>query len=282
MANSTADSSFSTYGLENELSDYKSISGSAIFSVIMGGLSSLMFVDWGFAFIPVLAILFGLLAMRNIKRAPDLYAGQKIAQAGIGLGFLFSLLAVASGLAFDIMLKNDANAYAATLADTLKTARPEDLMFLRIPPSQRGDLTPDKSMAERLASSGREGKMGIEQEMAPLRNITEAVKKAGGKVDFDRVERVGYDKLTPYAVTVYSVTLPQEEHDHKPGEEHDHSQPELTGKQQIMVLIKADRSEGGRKWYLTEMAYPYKSGTAQIKAEAIDDGHGHGGGGHSH
>ena len=78
MANSTADSSFTTSGLENELSGYKAISGSAIFSAIMGGLSALMFVDWKFIFVPLLAIFFGATALRRINRYADIYTGQNV------------------------------------------------------------------------------------------------------------------------------------------------------------------------------------------------------------
>jgi len=278
MANSTADSSFSTYGLENELSGYKAVSGSAIFSAILGLFSGLMFVDWSFAFIPALAVVFGALALRNIKRMPDYYTGQKIAQAGIGMGFLFSLLAVASGYAFQVSLNSSAGGYAKSLADTMKTARAEDLLFLRIPPSQRGDLTPDKALAERLASSGPEGKLALDQEMKPLQDVAEAIKKAGGQIKFERMERVGYDKLTPFAVSVYTVSAATAAaaHDHKPGEEHDHDHaPAATGPQLLMMLLKAEKTDTGKKWYITEVVFPYKAGTAKIKEEKVDDGHGH-------
>lgn len=279
MANSTADSSFSTYGLENELSGYKAVSGSAIFSAILGVFSGLMFVDWSFAFIPALALIFGVLAIRNIKRMPDYYTGQKIAQAGIGMGFLFSLLAVASSYAFQVSLNSSAGGYARSLGDTMKTARAEDLLFLRIPPSQRGDLTPDKALAERLASSGPEGKLALDQELKPLQDVADAVKKAGGQITFDRLERVGYDKLTPFAVSVYNVAAPTAPaaHDHKPGEDHDHDHAPAgaTGPQLLMMLLKAEKTETGKKWYITEVVFPYKAGTAKIKEEKVDDGHGH-------
>lgn len=277
MANSTADSSFSTYGLENELSGYKAVSGSAIFSAILGVFSGLMFVDWSFAFIPALALIFGLLAIRNIKRMPDYYTGQKIAQAGIGMGFLFSLMAVASSYAFQVSLNSSAGGYARSLGDTMKTARAEDLLFLRIPPSQRGDLTPDKALAERLASSGPEGKLALDQELKPLQDVADAVKKAGGQITFDRLERVGYDKLTPFAVSVYNVAAPAAPvaHDHKPGEDHDHDPASATGPQLLMMLLKAEKTETGKKWYITEVVFPYKAGSAKIKEEKVDDGHGH-------
>lgn len=281
MANSTADSSFSTYGLENELSGYKAVSGSAIFSAVMGALSGLMFVDWSFAFIPVLAVIFGILALRRISQMSSYYTGQKIAQAGIGMAFLFSLLSVASSFAYQFSLNSSAGGYAKSLGDTLKTARPEDLLFLRIPPSQRGDLTPDKALAERLASSGPEGKLALDQELKPLQDVSSAIKKAGGQITFERLERVGYDKLTPFAVSLFSVpaaTAPAA-HDHKPGEthdhDHDHAATPATGPQLLMMLLKAEKSDAGSKWYITEVVFPYKAGTAKIKEEKVDDGHGH-------
>lgn len=311
MANSTADSSFSTYGLENELSGYKAINGAAIFSAIMGVVSLLMFVDTNFFFVPLLAIVFGILALRRIKRFPDVYTGLKMAQAGIGLAVIFSLVAFSIGFAYQFTLNSDAKSYANSLAEVIKTRRPEELLFLKVPESQRGDLTPDKLVAQRL-EGGVEGKMSVETDLKPLKQIVADREAPGATVAFDQIELAGYDKLTPFAFLRYSISggtaAPHEHkegeahdhkdgdghehkegdghdhkdgdgHEHKEGDGHDHDAPVASvtsgEPKYLMIQIKGEKHKGKNAWYISDIVYPYKKGTATPKVEAVDDGHGH-------
>jgi hypothetical protein len=274
MANSTADSSFTTSGLENELSGYKSISGSAIFSAIMGGLSALMFVDWKFLFFPVLAIFFGATSLRRINRYADIYTGQKIAQAGIGLAVIFTLVSVTTGYAYKIKLNNEVTAYSRNLEQVLQTGSANEMLFLKIPISQRGDLTPDKAAAERITTAP-ESKVQHENEMKPLNDIVAARSKPGAKLEFIDVEAAGYDLLTPYAFALYSVTAPAAPHVHKEGDVHDHHEESSNEPNYLMVEIKGEKAAGKFSWYVSQIQYPYKRGTAKIKAAPVDDGHGH-------
>ena len=274
MANSTADSSFTTSGLENELSGYKAISGSAIFSAIMGGLSALMFVDWKFIFFPLLAIFFGATALRRINRYADIYTGQKIAQAGIGLAVIFTLVSVTTGYAYKIKLNNEVTAYAKNLEQVLQTGSANEMLFLKIPTSQRGDLTPDKAAAERITTAP-ESKVQHENEMKPLNDIVVARSQPGSKLEFMDVEAAGYDLLTPYAFALYSVIAPAAPHVHKEGDAHDHHEEASNEPKYVMVEIKGEKTAGKFTWFVSQIQFPYKRGTAQIKAAPVDDGHGH-------
>lgn len=310
MANSTADSSFSTYGFENELSGYKAINGAAIFSIVMGVASLLMFVDTNFFFVPLLAVVFGALALRRIKKFPEVYTGLKMAQAGIGLSVLFSLVAFSIGFAYQFNLNKDAQAYADSLADVIKSRRPEELLFLKVPESQRGDLTPDKLIAQRM-EGGVEGKMSVETDLKPLKQIVADRESPGASLAFDQIELAGYDKLTPFAFLRYSISggsAPHEHkegeahdhkegdghdhkegeahvhkdgdgHEHKEGDGHDHSAPTATASstepKYLMIQIKGEKHKGKNAWYISDIVYPYKKGTATPKVEAVDDGHGH-------
>lgn len=303
MANSTADSSFSTYGFENELSGYKAVSGGAIFSAIMGFASLLMFVDMNFFFIPLLAILFGFLALRRIKRFPDVYTGLKLAQAGIGLAVIFTLVSFSIGFAFQYTLNSEARAYANSLVEVLGTRKAEEIFFLKIPESQRTDLTPEKLIAQKL-ESGPEGKMGLDTDLKPLKQLVLDRDAPGAKVSFDQIEMADYDKLTPYAFLRYSVSGGAVAHEHKKGDGHDHKDgdghdhkddghghvdangdeqlpggPSATATdsepQYLMIQIKAEKHEGRNSWYISEILYPYKKDSAKPKAEKVDDGHGH-------
>jgi hypothetical protein len=286
MANSTADSSFGTYGLENELSGYRTISSGAIFSFVMGLLSALMFVDTNFFFFPLLGIIFGISSLNKIKRLSDIYSGLKMAQFGIGLSLVFSVTSFATGYAYKFTLVKQATAYAKSLEEVLNTGRAEDMIYLRVPPSQRGDYTPDRLVAERIAN-GQEGKMQLETEMKPLQDIMALRANSGAKYVLEEIEGSGYDRLTPYAFARFSITPASatHAHEHKEGEDdhdHDHAHEASAGEPTLlMVEVKAEFHEGEKKWYLNEVIFPYKKNTAKLKEAPADDGHGHAGG-HGH
>lgn len=275
MANSTADSSFGSFGLENELSGYKTISGGAIFSAILGVFSVLMFVDTKFFFIPLIGLVVGFRSLQRIQRYPDVYSGLKLAQGGIGLSLLFSLVSIATAYAFQFTLDRDAGSFAQSLEEVLNSGRPEDILFLKIMPSQRGDLTPDKVMADRMAS-GMEGKMTLETEMRPFKDMAEARKNKISDVKMEGIEASGYDKLTPYAFIRYAFETKAEAHEHKAGEEdHDHGPLDPGGVKYAMLQLKAEKVEGKTKWYIGDFVYPYKANTAKLKEAGAHDGHGH-------
>jgi hypothetical protein len=277
MANSTADSSFGSFGLENELSGYKSISGGAITSTLLGCMSVLMFVDLKFFFIPLLGLFIGIRALMRIQRYPDVYSGLKLAQAGIGLSALFSLVAFTTSYAFQFNLNRDATVFAQSLEEVLNTGRPEDMIFLKIMPSQRGDFTPDKVVADRMAS-GMEGKMTLETELKPFKDLADIRKNMSSPIKMDSIEASGFDKLTPYAFVRYSFETKPEAHDHKPGEaehDHDHGAHDSGGTKYAMLQMKAEKFEGKTRWYVGDFVYPYKANTAKLKEAGAHDGHGH-------
>lgn len=275
MANSTADSSFGSFGLENELSGYKTISGGAIFSVVLGVFSILMFVDMNFFFIPLIGLFIGVRSLKRIQRYPDVYSGLKLAQAGVGLCVISSLVSVATAYAFQFTLDRDAGSFAQSLEEVMNSGRPEDMLFLKIMPSQRGDLTPDKVMADRMAS-GMEGKMTLETELRPFREMADARKNKISDVKMEDIEASGYDKLTPYAFIRYAFETKAEAHEHKAGEEeHDHGPLDSGGVKYAMLQLKAEKVEGRTKWYIGDFVFPYKANTAKLKEAGAHDGHGH-------
>ncbi len=68
---------------------YRALSGLAVTSVLFGCLSVLTFLDWSLAFLPVVAIVLGWIALRRIRRNPTESLGEHWAMAGIGLAALF-------------------------------------------------------------------------------------------------------------------------------------------------------------------------------------------------
>lgn len=64
---------------------YRSLSTLAVTSVVLGGLSLLVVLDWSLFAVPIAGIAFGLLAIHRIRALPDQLTGQRLAQVGIGL-----------------------------------------------------------------------------------------------------------------------------------------------------------------------------------------------------
>ncbi|MBI2824108.1 MAG: DUF4190 domain-containing protein [Planctomycetia bacterium] len=75
--------------LSEEYEQYKALSVLAVTSGALGLLSSLAFLNWGLALIPVLGVLTGLVALRRIRLRPTELTGSRVAWAGILLSILF-------------------------------------------------------------------------------------------------------------------------------------------------------------------------------------------------
>ncbi len=72
---------------------YRAISLWAVLSVVCGAASAAMtFFGWLAALLPLAAVYFGLKALKQIERLPEVYTGQRLAQVGIGLGAVLGIL----------------------------------------------------------------------------------------------------------------------------------------------------------------------------------------------
>lgn len=61
---------------------YRALSSLAVISLVAGVLSALTFFDWMLAAIPMAGIVAGVLALRQIRSAPDAYTGENLALIG--------------------------------------------------------------------------------------------------------------------------------------------------------------------------------------------------------
>src|SRR5262245_38228027 len=82
----------------DELGSYRSLSTLAVLSFVLGLLSLISFAPsqfFVFTFPPA-AIVFGLLAVRQVSNAPEVFTGMRLAKLGIGLGLLCGIGSVAA------------------------------------------------------------------------------------------------------------------------------------------------------------------------------------------
>jgi hypothetical protein len=80
------------YDYEEELlpqEPYRALSAMAVASLVCGAASLLAAVWWFCGLIPLAGIILGVVALRRIRRYPDLYTGKAFAQTGIALSILF-------------------------------------------------------------------------------------------------------------------------------------------------------------------------------------------------
>jgi hypothetical protein len=71
---------------------YRALSGLAVWCLILGLLSSLTFLDWSLAAVPLATILLGWIALRRIRRNPSEIGGAGIVRCGIGLAVGFWII----------------------------------------------------------------------------------------------------------------------------------------------------------------------------------------------
>ena len=70
---------------------YRAVGGATIASLVLAVLSPLAFLDWWLSVVPVLAMVLGVVAYRDIARRPEVLTGRPLAVAAMAVG-LASLL----------------------------------------------------------------------------------------------------------------------------------------------------------------------------------------------
>ena len=68
---------------------YRAMSVAAVTSLVFGAVSVLTFVHWAMGLVPAAGVLAGILALRQIRHAPEEYTGGGLAWLGIGLCVAF-------------------------------------------------------------------------------------------------------------------------------------------------------------------------------------------------
>src|SRR5665213_3097095 len=74
---------------EPELHAYRAVSTLAVFSLLLGLLSSLALLDWPLAMVPLVGIAAGIVAWRRVREHDDTLTGIGLARAGVALSAAF-------------------------------------------------------------------------------------------------------------------------------------------------------------------------------------------------
>jgi hypothetical protein len=74
-----------------EYARYKAVSTAAVASLVVGLLSLLTFLDFWFAFIPVVGLVLGAVALKKIRANPEELTGEPVAKLGLALNLVIGI-----------------------------------------------------------------------------------------------------------------------------------------------------------------------------------------------
>jgi hypothetical protein len=262
---------------ESEIPEYRAISPLSIASLLFGVASALSFADLWFMLLGVIAVVFGALALRNIRRFPTLLTGKSIAQAGVGIALAFCLSAATITLSSMMILQQKAAAFGRSYEKVLKGNNLADAFWYHTPPSGRAGATP-REIFENFEKASQD-KMAFEEQVGPVRRLLERANRPGATITFQEVEKSGDDRMSPYAVLLYKIQGGGEAHDHHdhkdaappPGEDSVDADPVYAA-----VEIRSELGDPPFSWHISSILFPYKLKSHALAVKPVDDGHGHG------
>lgn len=247
--------------IENELPTYRAISRLAVLSVLLGGLAVFGFVHPAFLLAAVAAILAGLLALRAIRRMPDVLTGAEFARFGIFLGVALGLSALTTGLVRGFLIDREAAKFAREYVETLNGRNLAEVLWYKLTPGERKGVTPEEALA-RFNGQDPSQRMIFDQQFGPLQKLLARLTE-GRKAQYDSVENRTADGLDPIVFARLRVEGPGAATD-----------------EFALIEMKADGRARRPEWRVEDLHYPYKPNTHVESIKPVDDGHGHGGGGH--
>jgi hypothetical protein len=257
--------------IENELPTYRAISNRAVFSVICGVLASFSFAELLFLVFAVLAVVLGITANLAIKRKPDLLTGTRLANFGIALGLIFGLTVITYTTIQNSILGRAASKFALEYAKVLKEGSLGDALRYRDPEETREKTTAAEKEKEFQSVRARE-RMMVEQKMAPLMNLRKALGLKDSHIHFVHIESKGVDQNRAGGVYYFAWALYEVE---KPA-----TKGEPATNQFALALFKGQPKGRHYDWWVEDVLFPYKPKSFKGAEKPIDDGHGHGPGGH--
>jgi hypothetical protein len=243
--------------IDNEIGTYRAVSLWAIAAVLLGIVSLLCFANQTFLWVAGGAVVAGAIALRSIKRYPELVTGSRMANLGIGLGLVCGISSFTIGLVQGMVIRKEAQRFAEEYAKTLTESDFPTVFFLHLPPSQRKEITPEKFLAN------LQGENAMQFEADPR---TQAIKGLKARLalsneehaHFVKIEGSGYEGVMPVAWAIIELDGPASE-----------KEPHMRN---ALLILHASNVDGRRGWHVDQIRYPYESGSM---AKTVESAHGH-------
>lgn len=221
---------------------YRAVSPLAVVSLVLGLFSVLCFASLNFLIAAVGAAVSGGLALRNIRRFPDMLTGQGIAQAGMALGLIFGMAAFSSSYLQYFLQKREATRFAEAILAMIREQPFENYVWYQAPPAEREKVTPQKALAEFRSSAP--DPMMADGQLAPYKSLKDRLDLPGQQVSLERLLHVGPDGLGVSAYALYKISGPTSEQV-KQDEEY------------ALGRFKANVENGRYAWRLETIEYPF-------------------------
>jgi hypothetical protein len=122
---------------ESNLAQSRRVVAQAVAGLIFGLLSPLVLFEPAFCFAPVLGVIFGVWALRRIRRGDSSLTGRKGALLGIALSLLFGAGAMTDRLVSREMARAEAEPVGEAWLRHLLENQPQKAHQLTLPPSSR-------------------------------------------------------------------------------------------------------------------------------------------------
>ena len=249
--------------IQNELPTYRAIERMAVLSLGLGVFSVLSFANLYFVASGVLAVAFGILADRRIKRFHAELTGRGLAQTGIALGLIFGLTSVTSSSVSDYIIRTIAEQFARKYTnDVLMKGKIADAVWYAMPAETRAQYTTNAAYEKIKAAGGQT----FEQQMGGIVRIKERLDSVPGKtkVEFIKLEAAGQLGEKIMAFGLLRVTGPAT------------ARFPVT-EEYALAEIEARRGKDGKfLWQASTIDYPYQPKSKVLQPpKPVDDGHGH-------
>lgn len=267
--------------IENEIPSYRALSPLAVTALISGLVSMLSFAHPMFLGAAVLAVIFGVLALRKIKRQPDLFTGEGLATAGVVLGLVCGLSSVTYSAVQRLLMNRRAEMFVRNnILDTLKKGDVDAALWYRLQPTARGNMSPEQVRKQFETPGQRPDPMMQMSEIGPINQIAKLLARPNADLRLVRIEQLDWEGVTPVALALLEINAPPDEAEEKAHEGANHDHAHDHGPKFGAILIKSDRDGREEDWWVDRYIYPYTPNSYVAEVKPVDDGHGHGPGQH--
>lgn len=188
-----------------ESDSYRPVSSLAVLSLILGAASVLAFVAVSARWvIPPTAVVLGIAALRQIKKAPQEWVGRGVALLGIGLAGACFVGSLSYEWVNEARFKRQSLQFAQRFLDKLRAGDVEAAYWLTIPPHYRKDMhdTPKEMLSPEWQQ--QYGMFYIQ-----YKELADQLKAGQASVEFDEIEGLWSEGGADFVATVHKVHAPK-------------------------------------------------------------------------
>jgi hypothetical protein len=249
---------------DEEMIAYRSLSTLAVLSFILGLLSILSFAPsrvFMFMFPPA-ALVTGLLAVRQITLAPEVWTGKRLAKLGIALALLSFTGSALVRYVQSKRIGQHGRIVADRFINKLKAGDTEGAFWLKFPRESRSvwlNKTADDVPGQILQQYGM-----FHTENTPM---CKALMSGEATIEFEAIEHTTANQGGEYAVVLYNYRSATED-------THTHPHPHPHPHTHLMVLATsyAGTNPHERSWFVQEFKTDYEPHSYE---DSKRTGHGH-------